>query len=167
MVLCIVWTKRSDDFCCLNQDLQQMLSISMGHLLIGTRIPVWGHVGGVFWNREGWEHERGLETKGGHIRVTFLTPQYSADWNQSLYIMKVEDPFLDFQMINLTLLRNKMNVWMTSEDYSEKRKTFSYFLSFDFLRCLFFNNHDCFLILFFSCYMFWILLNKTLWQRAL
>ena len=89
----------------------------------------------------------------------FPHPQYSADWNQSLYIMKVEDPFLDFQMIkSYSLLRNNDEiVWMTCEDYMKRRKTFSYFLCFWLLRCLFFNNLWLFSDFVFSLLVcFWI-----------
>lgn len=43
----------------------------------------------------------------------------------------MENPFLDFQMISLTLLRNNDEiVWVECEDYIQRGKTFSYFLDF-------------------------------------
>lgn len=145
------------DFCCLNQDLQQMLFIPMGHLDRNqdTSLRTCGGVSGTGKRVRTWE---GPWRQREGIFGDFPHPQYSADWKQSLYIMKVENPLLGFQMINLTLLRNNDEiVWMTCEDYMKRRKTFSYFLSFWLLWCLFFNNLWLFSDFVFSLLVcFWI-----------
>lgn len=167
VVLCIVWTKRSKTSAASIKTSSRCCSFlwSLTGRNKGTSLRTGGGVSGSEKRVGTWE---GSWRQREGIFGDFPQPQYSADWKQLLHIMKVENPFLDFQMINLTLLRNNDEiVWLACEDYMKRRKRFSYFLSFWLPRCLFFNNlwlsSD---FVFFPVGMFLNLLNKTLWLKG-